>query len=101
YHGYRAAPRDARLIAELGDDLVVEGDWMDRGQELIAGDHLGQPGGRRESRLVRHAAHRDDHREADRQRPDGQRRSAAVADDRRTRQALLHAEGATERETGE
>ena len=99
--GDRADQRNAVDRPQLREHLLVEGDRPDRRQQLVAGDHLGQPGARRRSGVAGDAADRHDHREPRRQRPDRQRRPAPIAGQRGPRQPLLEPEEPAERQAGD
>ena len=70
----------------------------DRGHDEVAGHDVGDPGAGRRAGVLPDAAEGDDHGQADGQRPDRQRRAAAVAQDRGPGEALL--EPGDERERG-
>jgi hypothetical protein len=83
------------------DVTLVERDGSDRRHDLVAGDDVRQPRARGATRVLRDTANRDDHRQPDRQRANGQRGPAAVSHDRAAREPLFETQDGRERQAGD
>ena len=82
-------------------DRLVRTDGADRGDDLVARNDVLQPLEGRGAGGLRRPAERDDHRQADHERPEGQRRPVPVAGERAAREALLDAQHERDREAEE
>ena len=90
---HRGDPGRDQHVLEL-----VEAAREDRGQDEVARHDVGDPGSGRRPGVLPDASERHDHREADRQRPDRQRGTSPVTQERSAREPLLEPRDQPERQ---
>jgi hypothetical protein len=96
--------RDRGDAADRGQRLEVAGierHGPDARRDLVAGNHVGQPGGRALTGRLGRPAERDDHRQADDEGTEGERRAAAVAGQGAAGESLLEAQDRGQRDPDE